>query len=134
MPIAFRRLREGVRRHARVVAGIAVNILSGYSPPGGGSHFTSQPIGVKHADDCITDFELIDPVPDRSYLSSAIGQRNATVGDRWFTVNDKVVAKVNCAGTDPDLDFTWLRFWTVFLEYFEIFQACRRSQPNQLHI
>src|SRR5256885_9886181 len=84
MRVACRCLREEVRRHARVLAGIAVNTLSRYIPLGSGRHFASQPIGPKRADDGISNLELIDIVPDRNHFSSAIGHRNAAVGARYF--------------------------------------------------
>src|SRR5207248_10709096 len=59
MRVACRCLREGVRRHAYVLASIAVNTISWYIPPGSGSHFASQPIGPKRADDGVRDLELI---------------------------------------------------------------------------
>src|SRR5438128_1258258 len=84
MRVACRCLGEGMRRHAHVLAGIAVNTISRYIPPGSGRHFASPPIGPKCADDGISDLELIDIVPDSDYFSSAIGHRNAAVSARYL--------------------------------------------------
>ena len=133
MRVACRCLREGVRRHAHVLAGIAVDTFSRYVPLGRGRHFASQPIGPKRADDGICDLELIDIVPDRNHFSSAIGHRNAAVGARYFPEHHHIVMEIQRAGPDPDQQFTRPWFGMIFLDQFEIFQASRRSQPNQPH-
>jgi hypothetical protein len=74
MRVACRCLREGVRRHAHVLAGIAVDTISRNVPLGSGRHFASQPIRPKRADDGICDLELIDIITDRYHISGAIGQ------------------------------------------------------------
>src|SRR5437763_6680155 len=80
--VTCRCLGEGMRRHAHVLAGIAVNSISRYIPPGGGRHFASQPIGPKGADDVICDLELIDmsPTAITSPAPSDIGMRPSAHG------------------------------------------------------
>src|SRR5205823_3200380 len=95
--------------------------------------FAPQPIGVKRADDGICALELIDIVPDRNHFSSAIGQRNAAVGARCFPLHHEIVTEIQRAGPDPDQQFTRPWFGMLFLDQVEIFQASRRSQPNQPH-
>src|SRR5436190_4205007 len=80
--VACRCLRERVRRHAHVLAGIAVNSISRYIPLGRGRHFASQPIGPNRADDGICDLKLIAIVPTAitSPAPSDIGTRPSAHG------------------------------------------------------
>jgi hypothetical protein len=121
MRIACRCLREGVRRHAHVLACIAVNTLSRYIPLGSGRQFASEPIGPKGADNSISDPELIDVVADRMHFSSAIGHRNAAVGAWYFPVHHQVVMEIERGGPDPDQQFTRPWLGMIFLNQFEIF-------------
>src|SRR5204862_5687142 len=107
--------------------------ISRYTPPGSGLHFASQPIGPKRTDDGISDLELIDIVSRRDHFSSAIGHRNPAVGARYFPQRHHIVMEIQRAGPDSDQQFTRPWFGMIFLDQFEIFQASRRSQPNQPH-
>src|SRR5437016_5209022 len=95
MRVACRCLREGVHRHAHVLAGIAVNTFSWYIPLGSGRHFASQPIGPKRADDGICDLELIDIVPAPSDIGmrpSAHGIFPSTTKSSWkFNELDRIL-------------------------------------------
>jgi len=67
----------------------------------------------------------------RSWLR--FGHRNSAVCGRYFPQHHQIVMEIQRAGPDPDQQFTRPWFGMIFLDQFEIFQASRRSQPNQPH-
>ena len=50
-----------------------------------------------------------------------------------FPSTTKSSMEIQRAGPDPDQQFARPWLGMIFLDQFEIFQASRRSQPNQLH-
>jgi hypothetical protein len=120
------RAYKRTRRHTSVLAGIAVNTISGYIPPRGRRHFASQPIGPKSAYDVISDFELVDILANQDHFPGAIGHRNPLVSARYFSQHHHIVMEIQRAGPDPEQHFTRPRFGMISLGQFEIFQATRR--------
>jgi len=88
-------------------------VISRYIPPGSGRSFR------------LPATAMTSPAPsDKGMRPSAHGIFPSTTISSW---------KFQRAGPDPDQQFIRPWFGMIFLDQFEIFQASRRSQPNQLH-
>ena len=133
MRIACRRPGEGLRRHAHIFAGKAVETVSRNVAPCVGCHVAAQPPGIEGADDAVAWPERIDIVADGDHLAGAVRQRHAPVGERHLALHREIVAHVERAGADPDQHLTRPRPGLILLDQVELVQPARRSQPDQLH-
>ncbi|ESX68412.1 hypothetical protein X757_28505 [Mesorhizobium sp. LSHC414A00] len=122
-----------MRRHAHILAGEAVETVSGNVAACIGSHVAGQPPGVENTDDAVARLERVDAVTDRDHLAGAIRQRHAAFGERHLALYGEIVAHVQRAGANPDQHFSRPRPGLIHLDQVELVQPARRSQPDQLH-